>query len=265
MTTAPLPARPVLAGVVVLMTVGSLARTWGGHGPLFDALFVDAGMAEGRAELAVSAGGVLVLVAALVAGASRGRSATIAALLVCLWMLAQSLAALHQEEVRPWWEPAEHAVRFVAPLGLAFMGEAGYPRRAGPVLLRLAAAATFIGHGVAAWCHEAAFLDYLYRFFALLGSGLGEGEARALLTAIGVLDVAVGVAVLVRPWSPALAWMALWGVVTACARLLFPASEGWPETLVRAPNGGVPLVAWLALRSHDAPCSARSSPSSPSP
>jgi hypothetical protein len=177
---------------------------------------------------------------------------------VALWQLAMPLA--------DWWtggiawtqlsEPlqllvavTEHAVRVAAPLTLAiwdpWRARNPSPLRmaAGHWLLRLAAAATFICHGYKAILHQPLFIDYLIAAGSrLLGMAVSEDMARGMLTVIGWTDVALGLMLISRRWRLIAAYMAFWGFVTAGARIVY---AGWPasyEALLRAANGGAPLV-----------------------
>ncbi len=173
---------------------------------------------------------------------------------VAFWQVAVALAS---------WQRGGHfldeltifaqATRIFAPLALARLASL---RQNAPdnrlldssviVLLRYAAAATFIAHGIEAICQNGVFLDYLLGTSReWFGVALSETTARWILWVIGVQDLLIGhLLILARLRSVAL-WMALWGFVTAASRITH---AGWPayhEVLMRTANGGVPLA--LAL------------------
>lgn len=114
----------------------------------------------------------------------------------------------------------------------------GAPDRAVFEALRIAAAMCFVGHGAFGVLTKAAWLP----FFAV--AGIGPELGYALMPVIGLVDIALGVSVLVRPTRAALAYMAGWATLTALMRPL--SGQGFPEFLERAGNYGVPL-ALLAL------------------
>jgi hypothetical protein len=143
------------------------------------------------------------------------------------------------------------SIRYLSPLSLAlycyFRHDHERAHAAATSLLMLGAGVTFIGHGMEALNHNPQFIDFLIRFFRnYLGMGLLQSEAESMLTAIGLMDVMVGITVLLRPDHPVLMHMALWGFLTAAVRVLHsPSLPGLEGMLIRATNGGVPLV--LAL------------------
>lgn len=106
------------------------------------------------------------------------------------------------------------------------------------MMLRMGAAACFIGHGAFGFITKAAWLPY----FAV--AGIPENWAWALMPWIGALDVLAGMAVLFAPRRLPLIYMVVWATWTALLRPL--SGEPVFETLERAGNYGVPL-AFLAL------------------
>ena len=104
-------------------------------------------------------------------------------------------------------------------------------------LLRVGAAACFIGHGAFGFITKAAWLPY----FAVIG--IPESWAWNLMPLVGAVDVLVGMAVLFAPRGVPLIYMVVWAAWTALLRPL--AGESVFETLERAGNYGVPLA--LAL------------------
>lgn len=147
------------------------------------------------------------------------------------------------------WAIGAHAVRYMAPLALAFLiqplsVDADRVHKTINWLLRGALAATFLIHGLEALNHHPRFVDYLLvASDKLLGYDLAEPVARRMLTVIGAMDVTLAALVLLaRKWRLLLLWMVFWGVVTACSRIVF---GGWDKgfmALVRAANGGVALA-----------------------
>jgi hypothetical protein len=101
-------------------------------------------------------------------------------------------------------------------------------------VLRLGAAACFVGHGAFGILTKQAWVPY----FALWG--FPEAWAWKLMPVVGVMDVSIGVLTLFRPLPAVLLWMVFWGFQTACLRPL--AGEPIWELLERAGNFGVPLA-----------------------
>ncbi|TWU48697.1 hypothetical protein Poly51_45980 [Rubripirellula tenax] len=126
-------------------------------------------------------------------------------------------------------------------------------------VLVLAAAATFLAHGYKAMECYAPFTDLiLLSDLQWTGFGFSQSTAERALVAIGVLDAIVAIALVVFRFRIAAAYMAIWGWVTAASRMSALGLDAWPETVLRAANGGVPfvilllLVAQLAAQQHSA-------------
>ncbi|HEX6049609.1 MAG TPA: hypothetical protein VFZ21_10075 [Gemmatimonadaceae bacterium] len=106
-------------------------------------------------------------------------------------------------------------------------------------ILRLGAAACFIGHGAFGVITKSAWVPY----FAV--AGFGTDAAYALMPLVGTIDIAMGVAVLLSPRPAVLLYMVAWALWTALLRPL--TGEPWFETLERAGNYGVPLALLLLV------------------
>jgi hypothetical protein len=103
-------------------------------------------------------------------------------------------------------------------------------------VLRGATAGCFIGHGAFGIITKADWLPY----FALVG--IPESAAWRLMPAVGVMDIAIGLAALFWPARAVVWWAVGWALWTAALRPL----TGQPiwEFFERAGNYGAPL-AWL--------------------
>ena len=101
-------------------------------------------------------------------------------------------------------------------------------------VLRSAAAACFIGHGAFGVIGKSDWLP----FFQLVG--IGESVAWWLMLVVGIVDIAVGLSIIVRPCRAALLYMTVWSLWTAALRPLTGLSV-W-EMVERAGNYGVPLA-----------------------
>jgi hypothetical protein len=145
-----------------------------------------------------------------------------------------------------------HGVRWLGPLAIwLLLRERSVAL--GEWLLRIAVAATFVGHGLEALDHHAKFIDYIYSAGDLLGQAHDEQLARRLLTGIGLLDLVVATALLAVRLPAVALWMACWGLLTACARMVHLGASGWPETAIRATNAGLPLALMLMWRHRARP------------
>ena len=109
-------------------------------------------------------------------------------------------------------------------------GDAG--QLGAPLVLRVAVAACFIGHGAFGIITKTAWLPY----FAIFG--IPEAWAWRLMPVVGTVDITVGVLTLFHPVRAVVLYMAFWGFQTACLRPL--AGQGVWELLERAGNYGVP-------------------------
>lgn len=107
-------------------------------------------------------------------------------------------------------------------------------------VLRVAVAGEFIGHGVFALQGKKDWIGWFAKF------GVADGElAKQLLFAVGVIDVALAVLVLLKPLRLPLLWMAVWGFWTALIRPLV----GMPiwDFVERWANWGAPLALLFLL------------------
>ena len=114
---------------------------------------------------------------------------------------------------------------------------------------------TFAVHGYEALRGNARFVDLILSadrtFF---GGSLSEHAARLCLTPIGLVDLGLAVAILLSRRPSVAGYMAGWGLITALARSIHSGGDGLWETLVRAPNCGVPLAIclyWSSRYAHD--------------
>jgi hypothetical protein len=108
------------------------------------------------------------------------------------------------------------------------------------LILRLGAAACFVGHGAFGLLRKEAWVTY----FGVVG--IGRDTAFLLMPLIGTIDICAGLLVLISPRPIVLLYMAIWGAWTALLRPF--AGESAFETLERAGNYGVPfaLLLWYS-------------------
>lgn len=106
-------------------------------------------------------------------------------------------------------------------------------------VLRLGAAACFIGHGAFGIITKAAWVPY----FGVVG--IPSEVAYTLMPVVGTVDITMGIAVLISPRPFVLLYMVVWALWTAMLRPF--AGETAFETLERAGNYGVPLALLLLV------------------
>ncbi len=103
------------------------------------------------------------------------------------------------------------------------------------IVLRIAVAGEFIGHGVLALQGKKDWIGWFSKF------GVSDvALATKILFFIGVFDIALAILILLRPVRIALLWMVFWGFWTALIRPLV----GMPiwDFIERSANWGAPLA-----------------------
>jgi hypothetical protein len=108
------------------------------------------------------------------------------------------------------------------------------------LVLRIAVAGEFIGHGVFGLQGKKEWIGWFSQF------GVTDPEkAATLLFLIGVVDIALAVLILIKPVRLALLWMIFWGFWTALVRPLV----GMPvwDFIERSANWGAPLALLLLV------------------
>ena len=103
--------------------------------------------------------------------------------------------------------------------------------------LRIAAAMCFIGHGTFGIITKEIWSNYFGVF------GIGHELSYRLMPILGTVDIMMGIVILFYPMRGLLAWLVLWGFITASLRPL--SGEPFPEFLERAGNYGAPLALLL--------------------
>src|SRR4051812_30727771 len=96
--------------------------------------------------------------------------------------------------------------------GTDTVSDANTPAQKVEAILRLGAAACFIGHGAFGILTKDAWLPY----FAVVG--IGRETAYQVMPLVGSIDVAAGLLVLVSPRPVVLLYMTIWGLWTALLR-----------------------------------------------
>lgn len=153
-------------------------------------------------------------------------------------------------------EFVEHAAQFSMPIILALWTRDAISRATLIHTLRLVIACTFVGHGLYAVGVYPTPGDWVT--MTMLATGFGEEAALQFLWIAGILDFVVAGALVSPPLArPALIYAAVWGLLTALARVVAfvewdnfagSTSQWLFETLVRLPHAVLPLVLLWLLR-----------------
>jgi len=110
--------------------------------------------------------------------------------------------------------------------------------------LLLASAMCFIGHGSFGIITKEVWTHYFAVF------GIGHDIAYRLMPYLGSVDILLGLSLLVYPTRAVLAWLVIWGTVTAMLRPL--SGEPFAEFIERAGNFGAPLTLLILCREEGA-------------
>ncbi len=187
----------------------------------------------------------LLLVAALLA--ARPRPSIMRALSAWFALVAVATTVTGAAFAHELTVPA-HAARISLPLVWAMWRTAPGGRRSiDPLALaRVAIAMTFVAHGAEALLGHPGFVAYIvgvgqtWHLWQVDGS-----QALQALVVIGVIDVVVGLAICLWP-SRAVrgvaVYMAVWGAVTALARVLYADLGALYEVFIRSAHFGLPLL-----------------------
>ena len=164
---------------------------------------------------------------------------------VVLFLDALALTVYPPEPIAAWNLPC-HALRYLLPVALLLL--ACEHKKAALKLLAVATGITFFGHGMKALWEEMIFLDYLLAFFSDIGKPIEMTTAIMLLHVIGTIDIALAHHICFFRWKR-LKWIlryaAVWGAISAFARITYGGWGAWHEVALRAPHFLVPLTLLL--------------------
>jgi len=174
-------------------------------------------------------------------------------LIVIAWQLTTAAAAMLRGGPFSEWVIGSQAVRWGGPLVLLLLAPSMTSRGVSRArmtdmvaLLRYTAAATFIAHGLKAVFLHRPFVDLLVHSTRnLIWLDLSPLQTATTLQCIGVLDIVAAMLLVLTRWRWAPLYMAAWGVITASSRMTAWGISAYPETLLRAANGGVALTVFL--------------------
>lgn len=193
-----------------------------------------------------AAGTVLMLVAVAIAMRPNKPALYMAG----LWFFVAAVLKFNKGGDFARLTPLADAARYVAPLAMTMLlvrGEVARERLDGQAkafewMLRIGAAATFIGHGAEAFKLNPEFVPLIVNTGERIGMAISENAAHQAMRVIGAIDILVAGMLLAFRWRTIAAYMAVWGFATALSRMTAYGFSWTHETLIRLPNGGLPLV-----------------------
>ena len=106
-------------------------------------------------------------------------------------------------------------------------------------LMRIGVCLTFLGHGYFAFTINQNWICYLQTV------GFSTTTSANLMPYIGVLDFAVGLSILIKPFRPIILWAVIWALATALIRPI--SGESLFSFIERGANWALPLVLYLSL------------------
>lgn len=239
----------LLGAAVLIHAVGLFAVVFGRHQSHFgDYLFLVIGMPHTQAFF-IEKIAVTVFLLITIAGVLRPR--TYLLLPVFAYILFEAYAGYYQGGYQfSDWTLATHALRYITPLALLALflpvnrnfTHTRWLRTAG-WLLRLGLFLVFLSHGLESFLGNPRFIDFLIGTSGnLMNVRISETIATQILQVIGVVDIIVAVALLIRPWKAILWWMAFWGLLTAFSRITTLGWGAYFEVLLRASHILAPLA-----------------------
>jgi hypothetical protein len=241
------PGRLLLLLAVVMTLSGMLAISLRGGGSSFNSwLFLDLGLSDRSAKGMERF--VLLLSMAMTAvpiWLPEKRKCLFFLVPAFLFLLAESFLTARMGGMGyANWAPSAYALRYATPLALMmFLFQAPFGGAQAGSLLRIALALVFLTHGAEAFLHHPRFVDLIINSASnLLGWRIEEAAAKTILSWIGVMDMTLAIAVVIRPFRTLLWWMAVWGLITALARLTANGWGAYPELLLRTTHFVVPFV-----------------------
>ncbi len=132
-----------------------------------------------------------------------------------------------------------HGARIALPLAIFFILK---KKKGHDIILKIALALTFIGHGSEAIMSHPQFIDYLINTsLELIHFPLSEESSRSILFFIGMSDIVLGIICLMAPNSKCYFIMAFWGGITSLLRVLYHGDIGYSMFLMRSSHFLIPF------------------------
>lgn len=166
--------------------------------------------------------------------------------IACLWALVELTTLMIARQRFFELCPLTMALQVLTPVALilAWRGRS----TAAAWCLRLAASATFVGHGIESIQGKPEFIDYLLVTSKKFGLGISETGATETLIVIGGADLIAASLLLFRPFRGVLYYMIAWGLITALARVFHSEWLGATDCLLRTVHWIGPLALLLHVR-----------------
>jgi len=147
---------------------------------------------------------------------------------------------------------AEWALRYASPLAAVLLFQSSERSRiwAGRII-RFAIVLSFGAHGLKALMADPRFIDFLLVFFRRIGLEMDEATGVTMLHVIGSFDLVLAAHLLfvkLQRNRMILIWMAVWGAITALARITHGGAGNWHEVLIRSSHFLLPLTLLLLNR-----------------
>ncbi len=232
----------LLVTTVMLTSLGYLYRFYNFSNRSFSQIYFEWGISEAFANGVVMAMEVALVLAFFCAPFKKLRLLLLPALISLVF---ETLGhSLDMAATLPWLAWPENSLRLVPFAILIFLPS----KRVSLHILKFAAAATFIAHGIKALGGYPEFADYLVVFFQLAHAPITDSFAVTLLHGIGTIDILLGHHLLFfnqRRVQWVVRYMIIWGTVTAFARVMYGGWGSWPDVAIRSAHGLMMLLILL--------------------
>ena len=249
------PVRWVLSAAIAIHAVGLFVTVWGARQThLGNFLFMVLEYPHGTA---VTIEKYLVSVFLGLALVQLFRPSLFVLLPIAGYVLFEAWAGAYQggyrySELTVWAQ----TLRWITPLALAVLvawplsawWEGALRARLASWVLRVGVATVFVVHGLECLWGYGAFADLIMASArGVLDIRIREAQALQIMQVIGVVDLLVAAAILIRPWRAVLLWAAFWGGITAVSRMTALGFGAWIEVALRASHVAAPLAILLLL------------------
>jgi hypothetical protein len=234
----------LLKFALLLQSIGVFFYLMGGSA-IETMLFMELGLEQAQSKFFENMIGWIFLVFGAVAFFKPNKY-----LLVLIALMTLALAyVIKRQAGSPFtdWSIPAHFVRIILPIGILLL--ANYKNNVNTVywILLVGLSITFITHGLEAWSLHPRFIDYLLISSEnTFGIRIKQSQAELALKIIGSLDIVAALTAILHSNNAIFYWMALWGFITAFARVTELGFSLYPEVLIRTGHYLVPIgLVWL--------------------
>jgi len=195
----------------------------------------------------------------------KPKNINIGKLLIVGAVLLTILSTLfYKEKFLKFGQFIEYSCQMFSPLFLYLMLYVNINQKKITLLLKIAIALTFFGHGLYAlgvYITPGYWTDMAMSSLRFIGLYFSESEVNKIIYYAGIIDMAIVVGVFLpkKITYPFLIWAAIWGLLTALSRVvgytnIYPNwstfTQFLPQTIYRLPHFFIPLAAFLLSFSH---------------